>query len=256
MEDLKLWLLNQKRVQDWETTTATADAVYALLMTGRQMLAESHQVSLHLGNMKINSMENNQEAGTGYFSLTIPGNQVRAEMGNLRVSTEKGSKSSIGWGAVHWQYFEQMDKVKKSSGPVAVSRRFFLERNSEKGPELVPIRDGDVLRPGDKILVRIQVKADRDMEYMHLKDQRISGTEPVNVLSSYKWQGGLGYFEATRDASTDFFFPWLPKGSWILQYPVFVTHQGNFAAGFASLQCMYAPEFNANSSGARLEVRD
>lgn len=256
VEELKLWLLNQKRVQDWETTTATADAVYALLRTGGQMLTDKQSVALQLGSLKVNSDENKQEAGTGYFSLTIPGNQVLPEMGNIRVKTSKGNGNSISWGAVHWQYFEQMDKVRRSGGPVSVNRSFFLERNSEKGPQLVAIREGDVLKPGDKIRVRIQLKADRDMEYMHLKDQRVSGTEPVNVLSTYRWQGGLGYYEATRDASTDFFFPWLPKGNWILEYPVFVTHEGNFAAGFASLQSMYAPEFNANSSGSRLEVRD
>ncbi|HEX5667786.1 MAG TPA: hypothetical protein VFX73_03220, partial [Chitinophagaceae bacterium] len=114
--------------------------------------------------------------------------------------------------------------------------------------------EGDELKVGDKVKVRIQLKADRDMEYMHLKDMRASGTEPINVISSYKWQGGLGYYEATRDASTDFFLSWLPKGTWVFEYSLFVTHTGDFAAGISTIQSMYAPEFNAHSEGKRISV--
>jgi uncharacterized protein YfaS (alpha-2-macroglobulin family) len=119
---------------------------------------------------------------------------------------------------------------------------------------LTEIKVGDELKVGDKLKIRILLKADRDMEYMHLKDMRASGTEPVNVLSSYKWQGGLGYYEATRDASTDFFFSWLPKGTWVFEYPLFVTHSGDFAAGISTIQSMYAPEFNAHSAGSRIGI--
>jgi uncharacterized protein YfaS (alpha-2-macroglobulin family) len=111
------------------------------------------------------------------------------------------------------------------------------------------------LRVGDKIKVRIVLRVDRDMEYVHMKDMRASSLEPVNVLSSYKWQGGLGYYESTKDAATNFFFSSLQKGTYVFEYPLFVTHEGNFSNGITTVQCMYAPEFTAHSEGVRIEVK-
>jgi uncharacterized protein YfaS (alpha-2-macroglobulin family) len=254
VENMKLWLLNQKRVQDWSTTKATSDAVYALLKTGRNMLANTPDAVIQVGDKQISSSAEKQQAGTGYFKTVIPGIGVNSSMGNVKINVEGNSGSGISWGAVHWQYFEDMDKVKAAATPVQLTRTFYVEGNSDKGPVLIPLKQGDQLKVGDKIKVKIELMADRDMEYMHLKDMRASGTEPINVISSYKSQGGLGYYEATRDASTDFFFSWLPKGSWVFEYPLFVTHTGDFAAGVSTLQSMYAPEFNAHSSGIRIGV--
>jgi uncharacterized protein YfaS (alpha-2-macroglobulin family) len=254
IENMKLWLLNQKRVQNWSTTKATSDAVYAFLRTGKNMLSNAPDVVIQVGEKQIVSSSEKMEAGTGYFKTIIPGNSVKPSMGDIKVKVQGNSGSGISWGAVHWQYFDDMDKVKSAATPLKLSRAFFIERNSDKGPLLVPIKEGDELKVGDKIKVRILLKADRDMEYLHLKDLRASGTEPVNVISSYKWQGGLGYYEATRDASTDFFFSWLPKGTWVFEYPLFVTHSGDFAAGISTIESMYAPEFNAHSEGRRIGV--
>ncbi|HLO82696.1 MAG TPA: alpha-2-macroglobulin family protein [Chitinophagaceae bacterium] len=254
IENMKLWLLNQKRVQNWSTTKATSDAVYAFLRTGKSMLSNAPDAVIQIGDKQIVSSSEKMEAGTGYFKSVIPGSAVKPTMGDIKVKVQGNSGSGISWGAVHWQYFEDMDKVKTAATPLTLSRAFYIERNSDKGPVLIPIKEGDELKVGDKIKVRIQLKADRDMEYLHLKDLRPSGTEPVNVISSFKWQGGLGYYEATRDASTDFFFSWLPKGTWVFEYPLFVTHSGDFAAGISTIESMYAPEFNAHSEGRRIGV--
>jgi hypothetical protein len=87
-----------------------------------------------------------------------------------------------------------------------------------------------------------------------MKDMRAACMEPVNVLSQYKWQGGLGYYETTKDASTSFFFGWLPKGTYVFEYPMFVTHTGTFSNGITSIECMYAPEFTAHSEGVKVNV--
>jgi uncharacterized protein YfaS (alpha-2-macroglobulin family) len=108
---------------------------------------------------------------------------------------------------------------------------------------------------GDKIIVRIELSTDRTMEYLHLKDMRASGTEPVNVLSSYKWQDGLGYYEATKDASTNFFIDKIEMGTYIFEYPLYVTHTGKFSVGIATIQCMYAPEFTSHSEGIKIIVK-
>ena len=107
---------------------------------------------------------------------------------------------------------------------------------------------------GDKVIVRIEIRVDRDMEYVHMKDMRASGFEPINVISRYKWQDGLGYYETTKDASTNFFMDYLPKGTYVFEYPLRVAHKGDFSNGITTIQCMYAPEFTSHSEGIRVKV--
>jgi uncharacterized protein YfaS (alpha-2-macroglobulin family) len=127
--------------------------------------------------------------------------------------------------------------------------------NSATGEVLKPIQEGEALKVGEKVKVRIELRVDRDMEYVHMKDMRASAFEPINVLSQYKWQGGLGYYESTRDASTNFFFSYLPKGTHVFEYPLRVTYNGDFSNGITTIQCMYAPEFTSHSEGIRVQVK-
>ncbi len=108
---------------------------------------------------------------------------------------------------------------------------------------------------GDELVVRVELRVDRDMEYIHLKDQRGSGTEPVNVLSSYRFQDGLAYYESTRDTATHFFIDYLPKGNYVFEYSTRVQLRGQYQTGVAEIQCMYAPEFNSHSESVELKVR-
>jgi hypothetical protein len=119
---------------------------------------------------------------------------------------------------------------------------------------LSELQEGDALKVGDKVKIRIVLKVDRNMEYVHMKDMRAAAMEPINVLSGYKWQGGLGYYESTKDASTNFFFGTLPKGSYVFEYSLFATHAGNFSNGITSIQCMYASEFTSHSQGIRISI--
>ncbi|HBX53228.1 MAG TPA: hypothetical protein DEH02_19390, partial [Bacteroidales bacterium] len=130
----------------------------------------------------------------------------------------------------------------------------FIERNSKSGKIIEPLLENSPLLVGDKIVVRIELKVDRNMEYVHMKDMRASGFEPINVISRYKWQDGLGYYESTKDAATNFFMGYLPKGSYVFEYPLRVTHNGNFSNGITQIQCMYAPEFGSHSEGIRVKV--
>lgn len=260
VDDLKTWLLKQKQTQNWKTTKATAEACYALLLKGSDWLSEDPTITIQLGDKTVSSATSKTEAGTGYFKEKIDGNEIKNNMGNIKVtvtkpSTIKPSNPSTSWGAVYWQYFEELDKITSAETPLKLSKKLFVEKNTDKGPVLVPINDGDEIKIGDKVKVRIELRADRDMEYIHMKDMRAACMEPVNVLSQYKWQGGLGYYESTKDASTNFFFNWLPKGTYVFEYPLFVTHSGNFSNGVTTIQCMYAPEFSAHSEGVRVKVK-
>lgn len=255
VEDAKTWLLKQKQTQDWRTTKATADAIYALLLQGNNWLASTPEVQVTLGATTIRSNEQNQEAGTGYFKEVIEGSKVKPEMGKIKVNVSNGANSAApSWGAVYWQYFEDMDKITHAATPLNLQKKLFVEKNTDRGPVLQPVNAGDILKVGDKIKVRIELRVDRDMEYVHMKDMRASCMEPVNVLSGYRYQGGLGYYESTKDASTNFFFSYLQKGTWVFEYPMFVTHTGNFSNGITTIQCMYAPEFTSHSEGVKVVV--
>ncbi|WP_240627954.1 alpha-2-macroglobulin family protein [Terrimonas sp.] len=258
VNDMKLWLLKQKQTQHWGNTKATAEACYALLLQGSDWLANEPQVSVTLGKTTV-SNTGNSEAGTGYFKTNIPAADIKPEMGNIKVAVSSSAKQTSGsWGAVYWQYFEDLDKITPSSGetmPLQLKKQLFIQKHTDRGPVLEPVNNNAHLKVGDKLIVRIALRADRDMEYVHMKDMRAAGTEPVNVLSSYKWQGGLGYYESTKDVSTNFFFGWLSKGTYVFEYPLFVTHEGNFSSGVATIQCMYAPEFISHSEGVRIMVK-
>ncbi|MEO7315468.1 MAG: alpha-2-macroglobulin, partial [Ginsengibacter sp.] len=261
--DLKTWLLKNKQTSNWKTTKATAEAVYALLLQGTDWLSAERNVVIQLGSTTFNSKDEKQDAGTGYFKRRIDGDKVKPEMGNIKVSlnSEKTKASTSGnnskmpsWGSVYWQYFEDLDKITFAETPLKLSKKLFTEKNTDKGPVLTPVNEGDNLHIGDKIKVRIELRVDRDMEYVHMKDMRASAMEPTNVISQYKWQGGLGYYETTKDVSTNFFFNYLPKGTYVFEYPMFVTHAGNFSNGITTIQSMYAPEFTAHSEGVRVKV--
>jgi hypothetical protein len=261
VDDLRTWLLKNKQTNNWKTTKATAEACYALLLQGNDWLSGEPTVTINLGTTVLSSTENKQEAGTGYFKKTIEGSKVQPGMGNISVTVTNTSSpatnkpaSQATWGGVYWQYFEDLDKITMAATPLKLVKKLFIEKNTDRGPVLTPVNDGDVLKVGDKIKVRVELRVDRDLEYVHMKDMRASALEPVNVLSQYKWQDGLGYYESTKDASTNFFFSYLRKGTYVFEYPLFVTHTGNFSNGVTTIQCMYAPEFTSHSEGVRIKV--
>lgn len=254
VDAMRVWLLKQKQTRAWKSTKATTEACYALLRRGTDWLAGDQQVEVTVGGRRIDPRkmaEGGIEAGTGYFRISWPGEKIRPEMATVVV--EK-SDEGVAWGALYWQYFEDLDKITAHQTPLKLSRQLFVERSSPTGPVIEPITEATPLKPGDLIKVRIELRVDRPMEFVHLKDMRAAGLEPVHVLSHYRYQGGLGYYESTRDAATHFFISYLPKGTFVLEYPLRVTHQGDFSAGYATIQSMYAPEFSAHSEGLRLRV--
>ncbi len=253
---IKTWLLKNKQTRHWKSSKATADACYALLLQGSDWMADQPPVTISMGQTQLHSSEAHTEAGTGYFSTNIAGGSVVPSMGNITVKLgETGATGSRpAWGAVYWQYFEDLDKITPASTPLQLSKKLFVVKNTDRGPVLQPLDTNNTLQPGDRLKVRIELRADRAMEYLHMKDMRAAGTEPINVLSRYKWQGGLGYYETTRDASTDFFFHLLPKGVYVFEYELNVTHTGTFSNGVTSIQCLYAPEFSSHSEGIKINV--
>lgn len=255
VDEMKIWLLKQKQVQDWGSTVATAEACYALLRRGSDLLASDKLVEVTMGGQRIDprAMGATVEAGTGHYRVDWRGGDVDPSMGNVTVKKED---KGIAWGALYWQYFEQLDKITPAQTPLQIEKELYLQRNTEKGVVLERITEENALRVGDVVKVRVIVRVDRDMEYVHLKDMRGAGLELVNQLSGYRWNSGLGYYEAPKDASVNFFFHWLRKGVHVFEYPLRVSQEGDFSNGISSIQCMYAPEFAAHTAGIRVTVKE
>ncbi len=256
VDELKIWLLKNKQTNDWKTTTATAEAIYSLLLTnGVKLLANSKICPVTLGNITINPENNPEiktEAGTGYYKVSFNGNKVTPAMGNIKVENKN---NTVAWGAVYWQYFENLDKITPHKTPLKLKKELFKEIITDRGSQLLPLNKTNNLKIGDKIIVRIELRVDREMEYVHMKDMRASAFEPINVISQYKYQDGLGYYQTTKDASTNFFFDHLPKGTYVFQYSLRVSAEGSFSNGITTIQCMYAPEFMSHSKGLRVKIK-
>ena len=248
VEDCKVWLLKQKQTQDWETTKATADAVYALLLRGTNLLASDRLVEVELGGTKIQPVD--VEAGTGFFEQRTVGGEVTADLSKIKVTKQD---EGVAWGSVHWQYFEDIDQVTASGdNPLKLTKELYIKTNTDAGPVLKPVT-GEV-NVGDELVVRLVLRTDRDLEFVHIRDHRGSGTEPVNVLSSYRWRDGLGYYESTRDTASHFFVDFMRQGTYVFEYSTRVQLRGEYQTGMAMIQCMYAPEFNSHSESIRLTV--
>ncbi len=253
VEEMKIWLLKQKQTTDWKTTKATVEACYALFLRGTDLLANDEQVEIFVNDVLIDPKQLGTpvEAGTGYFKTSWSGNDVKPAMAKVKVNRKS---EGVSWGAMYWQYFEDLDKITPHDTPLKLEKKLFLVVNTNSGPVIKPVTDETKLKPGDKVRVRIELRSDRDMEYVHMKDMRAAGFEPVNVFSRYKWQDGLGYYESTKDAATNFFMDYLPKGTYVFEYDLRVSHYGDFSNGITTIQCMYAPEFTSHSEGIRVKV--
>ena len=265
IDHLKQWLIRQKQTQSWPSTKATTEAVYALLLNGSSWTNAKNTATVKIGNILLADRANKPELATGYQKTAFTPAEIQPALGRVEIS-KKGDGPAFG--AMYWQHFEPLDRVIPSvsgtpglgaagAGPsgLSIQKTLYVQRDTDSGPKISPVSSASALKPGDLVKVRLVLVSDRVMEYVHLKDGRASGFEPIAVLSGYKYQNGLGYYEAPRDASTDFFMEYLPKGTHIFDYDLRVVHVGDFSAGVATVQCFYAPEFAAHSAGERIRVK-
>lgn len=260
----RLWLLKNKQTNNWGNHKATADACFALLMHGTDWISDTLPVEIGFGGQTLDQSSEGgslvtmhsipqPESGSGYFKQTWRANDVTSLKADIRITNPNPGPA---WGAMYWQYFEDLDQITPAETPLSLKKELFKERLIDSGPVLDLVHDGNRLQVGDKVVVRIELRTDREMEYLHLKDMRSSGFEPINVLSGYKRQDGLWYYEATGDTATNFFIERLPKGAYVFEYAMRVMQKGDFSNGITSIQCLYAPEFSSHSEGIRVKITE
>ncbi len=250
IEGLTISLLKNKQTTHWKTTKATLNAIYALLLKNSS-LDNTKLVDISF-NSKIDYKPIIQKAkreaqkGTGYFKASFT--NFNKSMATVKVSNPN---NHIVWGGLYWQYFENLDKIKSfKETPISVEKELFIKSSNQ----LLPISYNS-LKVGDKIIVKLKIKSNRDMEFIMLKDGRASAFEPINIVSQYKWQDRLGYYESTKDSATYFFFDYIPKGTYIFEYLLVVTHKGEFSSAVATIESMYAPEFRGHSQGVKVKIK-
>ncbi|MCM4159262.1 hypothetical protein FHG64_17390 [Antarcticibacterium flavum] len=257
IQELKIWLLQNKRSNHWPTTKATTEATYALLMQGNDWLQTSANTDISLGGRPVAKEkldEINIEAGTGYLKLNWKAEEIDSSFSNIKIENRN---STAGYGGVYWQYFEDLDKIQMhNESPLNVEKELFLNISAKEGRSLKRISTKTPLKIGDLVTVRLVVRTTADMDFIHLKDMRASGFEPTNVLSEYKYQDGTAYYQSTRDAATHFFFDNLNKGTYVLEYTVRANNAGNFSNGITNIESMYAPEFSGHTKGIRVEIEE
>ena len=253
IDAMKVWLIRNKQSKSWSTTKSTSEAIYALLLQGTDWTTVKDNTKFKIGNEKILSQKlsnKDKEAETGYIKMSWNASEISKEMATISVD----NKSEVpGYGGVYWQYFENLEKIKSDTkGETQIQKEIFKNVTTKNGTELVPI-EKESLKVGDLITVRLTIKTEVDLEYVHLKDLRASCFEPKNVISEYKWDG-LSYYMSTKDVATHFFFDSIKKGTYIIDYEVRVTNSGSFNNGIATLQSMYAPEFSSHSKSDKIKI--
>jgi TonB-dependent SusC/RagA subfamily outer membrane receptor len=257
VDAMKVWLLKNKQNKNWPTTKATTEAVYALLMQGTDWISVKDKTIIRLGDEKITTKklaENEKEAGTGYIKMNWKSDEITKEMATVFID----NKSEVtGFGGFYWQYFEDLDKIKLSQeSPMTIEKELYLKATKSEGKQLQRITDAKPLKIGDLVTVRLVISSKENMEFVHLKDMRASCFEPIDVLSKYKWQDGLGYYQSTKDVATHFFFDKIKKGKFVLEYDIRVNNLGDFSNGITTIQSMYTPEFSSHTKGIRVKIKE
>ena len=248
-ELMKQWLLRQKQTQSWGSTPSTVDAIYALLLTGNNQLASEEELTIKLGNKNLNVSP--EEKTLGYIKQTFTSKEITSKMMNVTLSKKQQQTS---WGGLYLQYFEKLDKITSHSGGISVKKNLFIQKENANGNTLTPLV-GQELQVGDRICIRITVTNDQDMQFVHLKDLRAGCFEPTEQLSGNRWQDNLGYYQETTDVATNLFFDFLPKGTHVFEYTVWIAQSGTYQDGITTLQCIYAPQYSANSDAGSVTVQ-
>lgn len=251
IEEMKIWLVTQKEVNSWGSSRGTAEVIFTMLNSGKSWTtAESDKATIIWGGKEL---VNPETSATGYVKSTLKPEKIDKNLGTVTV-TKPGP--GIVQGGLFWQYYEDLDKIKSSESYLSITKELYKKLKTENGEQLIKITENSPLKVGDKVTVRMILNTDRNMEFIHLKDMRAAGFEPLNVISGYEWKNGLGYYQSTKDASTNFYIEYMPKGKYVFEYDYICNASGTFSNGITTLQNYYAPQMNAHTMGTKVTISE
>ncbi|WP_417429325.1 alpha-2-macroglobulin family protein [Halpernia sp.] len=251
IEEMKIWLITQKEVNSWGSSRGTAEVIFTILNSGKSWTSpESDKATIIWGGKEL---ENPDVKATGYVKSTVKTAVLDKKLGTVTI-TKPGA--GIIQGGLFWQYYEDLDKIKSSEYYISITKELYKKVKTVNGEELQKINENSPLKVGDKVTVRMILNTDRSMEFIHLKDMRAAGFEPLNVISGYEWKNNLGYYQSTKDASTNFYIQYMPKGKYVFEYDYICNAAGKFSNGITTLQNYYAPQMNAHTKGTKIEISE
>lgn len=234
---LRRWLLQQKRTQMWESNICTADAIYALLTGNTEELNASEPDNIKLNYAKRQVDINRLDADKAVAGLGFIKKQFADGEAPKSITVERRTDSEA-WGAVFATFLTPMTDASSSATGLSVRREVITTT-----PKV-----------GDRFTTRYIITADRDYEYVNLRAPRAACAEPAEQLSGYRYQGGLGYYRAIRDAHTDYFFDHLPKGTYVLEETSFIDRAGTYTSGLTTIRCLYAPEYGGQTKAETIVI--
>ena len=248
------WLFLNKKLNHWKSTRATAEVIYSLVhyLKREKALAAREDATVRVGGRTVQYVFEPDKYTGRKNQTVIPGDQVDA--GSAAITVEKESQGFV-FASATWHFSTDKLPAEERGDFFSVSRSYFKRENTGREFVLRPLANGEALRSGDELEVHLSIRAKHAAEYVHLRDPRAAGLEPENAVSRYKWDLGISWYEETRDSATNFFFEWLPQGEYTFKYRLRANMAGVFRVGPATLQSMYAPEFNAYSTGAVMSVK-
>ncbi|MGE8525888.1 alpha-2-macroglobulin family protein [Chryseobacterium rhizosphaerae] len=248
IEEMKIWLVTQKEVNSWGSSRGTSEVIFTLLNSGKSWTgAESDKATIVWGGKELVP----QTQATGYVKSTVKTDAIDKNLASVTV-TKPGP--GIVQGGLFWQYYEDLDKIKSSENYISVTKELYKKVKTVNGEELQKISPETPLKVGDKVTVRMILNTDRAMEFIHIKDMRAAGFEPIDALSGYQWKNNLGYYQSAKDASTNFYIQYMPKGKYVFEYDVVANASGKFSNGITTMQNYYAPQMNAHTKGTAVQI--
>jgi uncharacterized protein YfaS (alpha-2-macroglobulin family) len=239
-----LWLLRNKQANAWETTKATTLACHALLINKTSIANQLNQeVSIRFNDGTNLGVLKKDASSTFVYN----GTEITTGKATVNVSTTTDQPV---FGAMYLKYLDKMENIEKSTGEMRIERHYYWMNNGKEEEVLATT----TLPIGTKITVKMTVRSNQSMEFVHIKDSKASGFESREKVSSYI-SSTVSYYQNNKDASTELFIDYLPKGNHTFEYELFVTGKGSLTVGTAEVECMYAPMYRGISGGMKVLVR-
>lgn len=255
LDGLVQWLFLNKKLNQWKSTRATSEVIYSLThyLKKTNQLGTKESVSLKMGDKQYQFQFDPEKYSGKKNQVVVSGEDV--EKLEMPITVSKTTPGHL-FASATWHYStEKMPKASK--GDFLTIERSFYKRSLQNGKyTLTPLSENDSIEIGDEVEVQLSLSSKHQVGYVHLKDPRPSGFEPMSSTSSHKWDFGLYWYEEIRDSGTNFFFERLPQGEFTFKYRLRASHAGLFKAAPATLQPLYAPEFAAFSSGREISIKD
>ncbi|MDO5446539.1 MAG: alpha-2-macroglobulin family protein [Prevotellaceae bacterium] len=241
IEEMQRWLLQEKRTQFWATPLNTMDAIYAFMIDNTASLDAKEPSEITIDGRKVEF--SNRTAGLGYVKKAMPYNNEK----QLEIS-----KTSTGtsWGAVYAQFMQPVKDVDASSTGISVTRTIGINNRHPELDSGSPSGQALHLKVGDKVKVKITIRADRDYDFIQVTDKRAACMEPVNQLSGMS----RGCYVSPKDCSTNYFILMLSKGTHEFETEYFIDREGTYQYAPVTVQCAYSPEFTARSKSDVIDV--